>query len=422
MRLEYENGIVRIENAEGQRWEISGDQRPQIDFEFDALVVNEERALRRLGGAIHPLTRTQVAKVASYVAAQQPPSGAAARQLKTDLKAFTYGLINNVIGQLEYDSLLDVQITGRSDSTDIFAGEARRVLAYVDTLSNALHGLSSQIDIAPKGDLKPIKHYANMLPIPPAIAHFRGSGAAAAPMAEAEAKTKTETTTPAAVQDAKPKSNGRHAPSPITVELATADTADFGNLLNRVMVFDDFYPATQLYVLEQWALQTPHWMLTNSTYNEKGEAMHRLWGASYIEAWRSHGWSGLPPVLYSAVMTAFSKLNVTITEPEYIGLNGQMRGQDASMHSDCELDSPDDLSILIYLGEDTTGDLFLYDKSDRTVRLDEVTFRPNRVIAFDGSIPHQAFAPKDEKFRMSVIIRGKYRCGAFEPADVQRSS
>ena len=46
----------------------------------------------------------------------------------------------------------------------------------------------------------------------------------------------------------------------------------------------------------------------------------------------------------------------------------------------------------------------------------------DRVIAFDGSIPHQAFAPKDDKFRMSVIIRGKYRCGAFEPADEQRNS
>jgi hypothetical protein len=392
MRFEYEDGVMRIEDSEGRRWQLDGSERPPIHFE-----------------------------VRKFVEQQQPPAGAATRQLKGDLKAFSYGLINNVISQLEYDSLLDVQVTGRSDSTDIFAGEARRVLAYVDTLSNALHGLSSQIDTTPEGDLKPIKHYANMLPIPPPIAHFRDSGAAAARAAEA-APSKDEATALAGVQGAKPKSNGRHAPSPITVEMATGDTADFGNLLNRVLVFDDVYSATQLYVLEQWSLQTPHWMLTNSTYNEKGEAMHRLWGASYIEAWRSHGWSGLPPVLYTAIMTAFSKLNVTITEPEYIGLNGQMRGQDASMHSDCELDSPDDLSILIYLGEDTTGDLVLYDKSDRTQRLDEIAFRPNRVIAFDGSIPHQAFAPKDDKFRMSVIIRGKYRCGTFEPADVQRSS
>jgi hypothetical protein len=81
------------------------------------------------------------------------------------------------------------------------------------------------------------------------------------------------------------------------------------------------------------------------------------------------------------------------------------------MHADCELDSPDDLSILVYLGEDTDGDLVLYDKSDRTRQLHRIAFRPNRVVVFDGSIPHQAFAPTDGKFRMSLIIRGKYAPG-----------
>ena len=33
-----------------------------------------------------------------------------------------------------------------------------------------------------------------------------------------------------------------------------------------------------------------------------------------------------------------------------------------------------------------------------------------------------AFAAKEDKFRMAVIIRGRYRCGAFEPADEQRNS
>jgi len=84
------------------------------------------------------------------------------------------------------------------------------------------------------------------------------------------------------------------------------------------------------------------------------------------------------------------------------------------MHADCAMDSPDDLSILVYLGEDTTGDLILYDKKDHTRELHRIAFRPNRLVAFDGSIPHQALAPDDDKFRMSVIIRGKYRCGSSD--------
>jgi len=111
-----------------------------------------------------------------------------------------------------------------------------------------------------------------------------------------------------------------------------------------------------------------------------------------------------------------------ITTPEYIGLNGQLRAQDASMHADCARDSADDLSILVYLGEDTTGDLLLYDKNDRKRLLHRIAFRPNRIIAFDGSIPHQALAPTDEKFRISLIIRGKYECGHFDLGATQKQT
>jgi hypothetical protein len=31
-------------------------------------------------------------------------------------------------------------------------------------------------------------------------------------------------------------------------------------------------------------------------------------------------------------------------------------------------------------------------------------------VAFDGSIPHQARAPGDDKFRMSIVVRGGYQC------------
>ena len=411
MRLEYENGVMRIENAAGRRWQLSNAEKPPLGFEFDALLVDEERALRRVGANVLALSETEIEEVANFIEVQQPPPGATLqRQLMTDLKAFGYGLINNVIAQLEYDSLLDVQITGRAGSTDLYADEARRVLAFVDTIWNAYQGLAAQINATPDEELKPVRDYANMMPMVPPLEHFVSGERQAAPAAPAteappQAEAKASTAAP---------SNGHAEPSPVAIETPTADTADLANILNRALVIDDFFPSTQLRILEQWALQTPHWMLTNSTYNEKGEAMHRLWGASYIEAWQRHGWPGLPPVLFSAIATVFRKLNVTVTEPEYIGLNGQGRGQDASMHSDCELDSPDDLSILIYLGEDTTGDLHLYDKNDRTLLLHSIAFKPNRIVAFDGSIPHQAFAPTDDKFRMSIIIRGKYQCGTFD--------
>src|SRR3712207_8956488 len=56
-------------------------------------------------------------------------------------------------------------------------------------------------------------------------------------------------------------------------------------------------------------------------------------------------------------ISMFQKLGVIIAGPEYIGLNGQSRGQEGSTHVDCARDATDQLSLLIYIGEDTDGDL-----------------------------------------------------------------
>jgi hypothetical protein len=194
------------------------------------------------------------------------------------------------------------------------------------------------------------------------------------------------------------------------VETASPETTDLARVIDRVLVFDNFFSDTQILLLEHWALQTPHWMLTNSAHDAQGRARHRIWGASYIQAFQRNGWPGLPPVLFSAVATIFQELGIVITAPEYIGLNGQSRGQDGSTHVDCAHDATDQLSLLVYIGENTDGDLLLYDKDDPQRLTDSITFRPNRVVALDGSIPHSARAPSDDKFRMSAIVRGVYEC------------
>jgi hypothetical protein len=196
---------------------------------------------------------------------------------------------------------------------------------------------------------------------------------------------------------------------PAAVEQAIPGSTDLSRILDRVVIFDDFFSPTQRLQLEQWALQTPHWMLTNSSHDEQGRPRHRIWGASYIQAVKRNGWPGLPPVFFSAVGAMLQRLGVMITAPEYVGLNGQSRGQDGSSHRDCAPDAPDQLSLLIYIGEDTDGDLLLYDKDEPTRLTGRIGFRPNRVIAMDGSIPHAACAPTDDRFRMSAVVRGTYQ-------------
>jgi hypothetical protein len=93
-------------------------------------------------------------------------------QAITDLRAFVRGLINSVVVQLGYEGLLDVMITGREGSTDLYAEEARRVLSYVDSVWNAFHGLAAQIRNTAATDRKTAKEYANMMPFPPPLDYF----------------------------------------------------------------------------------------------------------------------------------------------------------------------------------------------------------------------------------------------------------
>jgi len=408
MRMEFDNGVLSLQNAEGRAWQLARTEKPNLSFAYDALSVTNGRAVRRVGNSVQPLTKKEIDEVAAFIAGQAPPSPRA--QFATDLKTFAYGLINTAVGRLRFGNQLDVQIAARDGSTDLRAGAARQALAYVDSVWNAYHGLVAQIDATPEDELGTFADYANMLPMVAEPDRLNGrQGAAIRANAGATVAGHLNGGT-----HGEPPHEAEPPGRPVALFAGTPGAADFSAIVDRAFVFDDVFPAAQLQLYEKWALQSPHWMLSNSSHDEHGDAKHRIWGASFIEAWRRKGWVGLPPMLFSMIATMLQKLDLTITDPEYIGLNGQSKDQTASMHTDCAHDSADDLSILFYLGEDTDGDLLLYDKSDTTRVLHRIPYRPNRIVAFDGSIPHQALAPTDDKFRMSLIVRGKYKVGAMD--------
>ena len=175
MKLEYENGALRVENAEGLRRQLADVQKPQLAFAFDALHVSAEGALRRVGPSVYPLADDEVRQVWDFIQQLVPPPWATFQtQITVDLRALSRGLINSVVMQLEYDGLLDVMITGRVGSTDLYAKEARRVLSYIDSLWNAFHGLAAQIKDTPTAELKTVKEYADMMPFPPSVEYFSG--------------------------------------------------------------------------------------------------------------------------------------------------------------------------------------------------------------------------------------------------------
>jgi hypothetical protein len=424
MQMEFDSGVLILQNASGRRWQLANIDKPRLSFPYDALSVTKTHALRRVGSNVQPLTRREIEEVTAFISAQTPPPPH--EQLAADLKTFAHGLINAAVGRLRFGNLLEAQIAARESSTDLRADDARHVLAYVDMVWNSYHGVEAQIDATPEDELAPFADYCNMMPMLPDLHQLRAKAADGSRTSTTVEPTQhngahASPAEPGMSEDV-PASAPTSAEPPgrlVSLETRAPEAADFSSLVDRVFVFDDFFPAAQLKLYEKWALQTPHWMLSNSSHDAEGNAKHRIWGASFIEPWRRKGWSGLPPVLFSLVAGLFRKLDVTIIEPEYIGLNGQSKDQTASMHTDCAHDSPDDMSILVYLGEDTDGDLLLYDKANTARLLHRIAYRPNRVIVFDGSIPHQALAPTEDKFRMSVIIRGKYKLGATDLSDAR---
>ena len=175
MKLEYERGTLRIENAAGLRWQLTNAEKPPFTFDYDALSVTEERAVLRLGASLQPLALDQIRQVKLYIERLRPPEWATVRnQLVADLRAMARGLIASLVTQLGYDSVLDVVVAGREGSTDLQAEQARRFLAYVDSVWNAYHGLAAQIEQAAEADLKPLRDYAAMMPLPPPLHHFSG--------------------------------------------------------------------------------------------------------------------------------------------------------------------------------------------------------------------------------------------------------
>ena len=157
MKLAYENGTLRVENDEGLRWQVASD-KPPFTFDYDALSVSDEHAVRRVGPGVQPLAESELREVSGFIQQLRPPPWATfQKQIISDLRALAYGLINSVLTQLEYEGLLDVMITGRQGSTDLYADEARRILAYVDSVWNSFYGLEAQIENTPRAELQSVK-------------------------------------------------------------------------------------------------------------------------------------------------------------------------------------------------------------------------------------------------------------------------
>ena len=108
---------------------------------------------------------------------------------------------------------------------------------------------------------------------------------------------------------------------------------------------------------------------------------------------------------------------------QYMGLNSQTQGLQGTTHADCSPEDEWNLSFLYYTNKfwnkEWGGSLRFYDEMQQGIdgrdehiknhQIGEVEFKPNRLLMFDGRIPHGADAPSPKARyidRKSIVLRG----------------
>jgi len=195
---------------------------------------------------------------------------------------------------------------------------------------------------------------------------------------------------------------------------------------NRVFVFDDYLPRTLHHWVDSYIKTQNFWSKTNEVRGDSptGLPHHSLWGATFFRKDYELDTDVSPRQTYMAkwldrkIQTDFGFKWVRL---QYMGLNSQTMGQDGTCHMDADRDDAYSLSFLYYTNTfwnpNWGGALRLYSEqfySGIKEDMDEfeigrVDFKPNRLLIFDGRIPHGAEAPHPKARyidRRSIVLRG----------------
>jgi hypothetical protein len=200
-------------------------------------------------------------------------------------------------------------------------------------------------------------------------------------------------------------------------------------------------PLDKIYVLDNWlapiihrkidgVVTTANWRKTNEVRGDDptGLPMHQFWGSTMN---RDNDWDNENShdlIVWSKYLEERLRegFGFNWKKLDYMGLNSQTQGLYGTIHNDCPDDEDQNLSFLYYPNthwEDHWGGVLRlyenpkdgietiqgFDNRENGVQIAEVSFKPNRLIMFDGRIPHGADAPNSNARymdRRSIVIRG----------------
>lgn len=203
--------------------------------------------------------------------------------------------------------------------------------------------------------------------------------------------------------------------------------------LKDVYVFDDFLSSEMHRAIDSHISRSSMWSKTNQVRGDSptGLSHHQFWGATYFRGVEGGSKkitdsdmkpsdSYLAQWLNRKIQTDFGFQWVRF---QYMGLNSQTQGLQGTTHADCSPEDEWNLSFLYYTNKfwnkEWGGSLRFYDEMQLGIdgrdehiknhQIGEVEFKPNRLLMFDGRIPHGADAPSPKARymdRKSIVLRG----------------
>ncbi len=200
--------------------------------------------------------------------------------------------------------------------------------------------------------------------------------------------------------------------------------------LDKVYVLDDYLEQTLHHFLDKQISTQPTWSKTNSVRgaSKTGLPHHQFWGTSFFRGGKNGEIVRDTPKEYTYLAQWFNRKIQTDfgfkwVRFQYMGTNSQTMGQHGTTHPDCDDRDDFNLSFLYYYNtfwnKNWGGTLRFYDKHQQGLdgrdehilnhQIAEVEFKPNRLLMFDGRIPHGADAPNDSARyadRRSIVLRG----------------
>tara|TARA_B100001939_G_scaffold52988_1_gene42230 strand:+ start:346 stop:1029 length:684 start_codon:yes stop_codon:yes gene_type:complete len=202
--------------------------------------------------------------------------------------------------------------------------------------------------------------------------------------------------------------------------------------LTKVYVIDNYLETNVWHHLDDAITSASMWSKTNQVNSRSptGLPHHSFWGASWFRS-DENGNRKNDYGVHKPTMRLADSLDRKIQNDfgfvwkrfQYMGTNSQTYGQHGTTHADCDEKDDWNLSFLYYYNRywnpNWGGKLRFYDSPQQGLdgrdehiknhQIGEVDFVPNRLLMFDGRIPHGADAPNERaryQDRRSIVLRG----------------